>query len=787
MLIEGIDLPEILLRAREADELVVFAGAGVSCPAPSNLPLFAELALKIGENSGVTKNESEPDDHYLGRLKQKGISVHEKAARILVNGATKPHELHRQLLQLFPVLENVRIVTTNFDTHFSTASKEVFGNSPEIYYAPALPLGDDFSGIVYLHGSAWKQPKNCILTDEDFGRAYLTQTWASRFLASMFSRYAVLFVGYSHGDVVMNYLARGLPPAQKPRFAFTTADRNSTWEYLGIKSVFYEKCEGENQHRAITDCVTEWVKESRRGLLEKAERIRTIAEGKPPLEGEEADYLKYCLSNLDTARIFLKYAKSPEWISWLEKHQFIQPHSQSLMLLAERFRCQINPAMCWCIWRRLFVRNKDAASAVPSKIFAQWIAILLEQSYDALPEEHWAELLTVCQLPDDKAISTLLFARVTKPRLALKKSFRVFFEDAAEGDKVDFDIQFENGRHEEYWLREAWQKLFSPNLASFADDLEPIVVSNLTAANTLKTLAYPRNRNLDVFAYHRQAIHPSGQDQFSNAVDILIDAARDILNHWIISNSQYAAGRIETWFATETPILRRLAIYGFGKRKDVSPDEKLDWIAKQKLLYSFKSDVFWLLEQSFPKASDNARKRIIEIALLGGDWSRYENVEEDTKQYEIFNAVVWLHRIAPSPVSEKIWETWLADYWQMRLSNTPKPLVQGEANEMACWTFGLGRYFPAAVKLAASMKGTLTLANTPIPYRFDQKREIVAKYPDAVADLVLIYLRAPLPYFFFDENFKFIWDSLRSSRIAHEKLKQIREELFRRGTDVGEP
>ena len=326
MLIKGIDLPEILLRAREADELVVFAGAGVSCPAPSNLPLFTGLALKIGENSGVTKGEAEPEDHYLGKLKQKGISVHEKAARILVNGATKPHELHRQLLQLFPALENVRIVTTNFDIHFSTASQEVFGNSPDIYYAPALPLGDDFSGIVYLHGCAGKQPKNCILTDEDFGRAYLTQAWASRFLASMFSRYAVLFVGYSHGDVVMNYLARGLPPSQKPRrFAFTTANGNSDWDYLGIKAVLYEQCEGENQHRSITDCVTEWVKENRRGLLEKAERIRTIAEGKPPLEGEEADYLKYCLSNLDTARIFLKYAKSPEWISWLEKQQFVQP------------------------------------------------------------------------------------------------------------------------------------------------------------------------------------------------------------------------------------------------------------------------------------------------------------------------------------------------------------------------------------------------------------------------------------------------------------------------------
>src|ERR1017187_8913276 len=204
MLIKGIDLPEILLRAQEAGGLVVFAGAGVSCPPPSNLPLFDSLALQIGKNSAVEMDSGEPADHYLGRLKQRGINVHERSARILVNDDTKPHALHRQLLKLFPAVEDVRIVTTNFDTHFSIGSKDVFGISPEIFYTPALPLGDDFNGIVYLHGCAGKQPKNCILTDEDFGRAYLTQTRASRFLAAMFSRYVVLFVGYSHNDAVMN-------------------------------------------------------------------------------------------------------------------------------------------------------------------------------------------------------------------------------------------------------------------------------------------------------------------------------------------------------------------------------------------------------------------------------------------------------------------------------------------------------------------------------------------------------------------------------------------------------
>lgn len=50
-----------------------------------------------------------------------------------------------------------------------------------------------------------------VLTDADFGRAYLTEGWARRFLVEVFRQYTVLFVGYSHSDVVMNYLARASP------------------------------------------------------------------------------------------------------------------------------------------------------------------------------------------------------------------------------------------------------------------------------------------------------------------------------------------------------------------------------------------------------------------------------------------------------------------------------------------------------------------------------------------------------------------------------------------------
>src|SRR5882672_7991352 len=101
MLIKGIDFPEELLRAQSGGDLVVFAGAGVSMPAPSSLPSFAGLAATIGSASNLQKDENEPEDRYLGRLRKQGVNVHEFASRILVSDRTKPHALHRYLLKLF--------------------------------------------------------------------------------------------------------------------------------------------------------------------------------------------------------------------------------------------------------------------------------------------------------------------------------------------------------------------------------------------------------------------------------------------------------------------------------------------------------------------------------------------------------------------------------------------------------------------------------------------------------------------------------------------------------------
>ncbi|HEX2050513.1 MAG TPA: SIR2 family protein [Actinomycetota bacterium] len=236
-----MNLPEELLAAQASGTLVVFAGAGVSVPPPSDLPLFSQLTDQVADRfSRPRKHKNEPEDYFLGRLDEEGLPVHRVVREIISRPSSKPNHIHTDLVRLFKNPEHLRLVTTNFDTHFTTASMEVFGEPVDHYFGPAVPLGRDFSGIVYVHSSVTRPHRELILTDSDFGRAYLTDRWATRFLVPMFQTYTVLFVGYSHRDVVMEYLARGLPPERpKQRFALDEAGNEADWERRRIVPITF--------------------------------------------------------------------------------------------------------------------------------------------------------------------------------------------------------------------------------------------------------------------------------------------------------------------------------------------------------------------------------------------------------------------------------------------------------------------------------------------------------------------------------------------------------------------
>ena len=321
MKIAGIDFPKELLSAIRAGRLVIFAGSGISRERPACLPDFTGLEKSVARGTGEPLKNSEPPDQFLGRLQDRGQKVRERAADEILKDDPQPTGLHFDLLRLYSEPQAVRLVTTNFDRLFEKAANEDSGPSPEVFRAPALPLGNCFSGIVHIHGSV-DRPSGMVLTDKDFGRAYITEGWARRFLVDLFSSYTVLFVGYSHKGVVMSYLTRAMPPETTSRFALTDKEDCERWKNLGVTPILFTK-PSDNDYQLLNNGVRGLADYARRGTLAWKREIREIARKLPPLDEEAIDLLNDSLSDPVRTRFFTSAASDPQWITWLDEHNHL--------------------------------------------------------------------------------------------------------------------------------------------------------------------------------------------------------------------------------------------------------------------------------------------------------------------------------------------------------------------------------------------------------------------------------------------------------------------------------
>ena len=282
-----VEIPEPLMLAQEQGRLVVFVGAGASFAPPSSLPLFSGLAEAIAADtqSPYTSADLDEPSKFIGQLADQGRPVYQRA-HARVSASTVPNDIHKALVELFPSLETLRIVTTNWDRHLTAAAEAKFRRRPHVYTSPALPLGRDFSGIVHLHGSLNQEPEDLIMTEADFGRAYLTDAYCARFVYEMFRSYTVLFVGYSHKDPIMYHLGRGLPPKAEPRYGIINDEVPDDWRALRIIPIVYPS---DGDHAALAEGLKAWAWLIQSGHLDYERRVQSLLASAtmPPAAGLE--------------------------------------------------------------------------------------------------------------------------------------------------------------------------------------------------------------------------------------------------------------------------------------------------------------------------------------------------------------------------------------------------------------------------------------------------------------------------------------------------------------------
>ena len=229
---DGPSIPDILLERCDAGRVVFLCGAGVSLP--SGMPSFIDLTNYVIDFFGPSADSEIMTAFQPWLVDQSAANVpldqifnllHLEYGKDEVNSlvtkrlstplGTRVIGYEHSLIRRISSSSNgvPQIVTTNFDRLFEAGPE---GERLVRHVPPAFPdlnFGSKIEGITYLHGrleEAVSETHPYVLSSADFGRAYLSEGWATNFIRHLLERYTVVLVGYKAEDPPIKYLLQGL-------------------------------------------------------------------------------------------------------------------------------------------------------------------------------------------------------------------------------------------------------------------------------------------------------------------------------------------------------------------------------------------------------------------------------------------------------------------------------------------------------------------------------------------------------------------------------------------------
>ena len=335
----GPDIPNELLESSDQGNVVFFCGAGVSYPA--GMPDFLRLAKKVVDELGVPEDApsrqllSQPEaarpplDQIFNLLQQREYTPEEvdyQIAKCLKTKSGTRLSQHETILRLSKDSKGKpQIVTTNFDLLFERAT----AGKLRTYIAPVFPdlaAGQSLEGLVYLHGRIRPNIKpgegrqGLVISSSDFGRAYLAEGWATRFVRDLLDRYTVVLLGYTANDPPVTYLLQGLHThgheSRRALYAFddgTDKDSASRWSDRGVVPIPY--CKTANRG-VLWDTLNAWAERADNPAAWKQKIVQLSKRGPTQLEAYQRGQVASLVSSDDGANLFAEATpKAPgEWL-----------------------------------------------------------------------------------------------------------------------------------------------------------------------------------------------------------------------------------------------------------------------------------------------------------------------------------------------------------------------------------------------------------------------------------------------------------------------------------------
>lgn len=336
---DGPLIPDVLLERCDAGRVVFLCGAGVS--QPSGMPSFVGLAKHVIEFFDP------PDDSEIMTAFRPWLED-QSAANVPLDqifnllhqeyGKEEVNTLVTERLSVSPDVEGVgrehglikrissnqsgvpQIVTTNFDRLFETETgdEELIRHVPPAF--PDLNFGSTIEGITYLHGRLVDLPAEhhpYVLSSADFGRAYLSEGWATNFVRSLLERYTVVLVGYQAEDPPIKYLLQGLNhDGQYDRSRLYAFDRGypeeieAKWRDRGVTAIAY------SDHPDLWRTMEAWANRADDPRAWRASVIARSRNDPKDRAPHERGHVAHVLRTAPGARLFSEAvpAPHPEWV-----------------------------------------------------------------------------------------------------------------------------------------------------------------------------------------------------------------------------------------------------------------------------------------------------------------------------------------------------------------------------------------------------------------------------------------------------------------------------------------
>ena len=363
-LANGPSIPDDLLIARDAGDVIFFCGAGVSRHC-AGLPDFVKLGGDVIDLLGAS--EKSLASKLFRRIKEIGamdgvggliatdrifsllerefeqVDVRNAVAKAIRPGDDVDLSAHQTMIDLSRGRDGiVRLVTTNFDLLFEKCVNGIGSSGPPMLPNPQSPI---FAGIVHLHGRV-DADYTCAGDDEfvissgDFGRAYLSDGWATRFMQSLLARFQIVFVGYGADDPPVQYLleALNLHAGNRSRlFAFqpgSNTDDAALWEHRGVRAIPFDNSAGFDP---LWDSLAAWAERSCDFDGWYTNLLTTAAVGPAGLDPHVRGQVAHLLSTREGTRrvVFTEGPIPASWLLMLDPRQrfakagLVDPYGES--------------------------------------------------------------------------------------------------------------------------------------------------------------------------------------------------------------------------------------------------------------------------------------------------------------------------------------------------------------------------------------------------------------------------------------------------------------------------